>query len=62
MEMIVAILGILKSGAGYLPIDPDYPQERTHYILKDAMPKAIITYHITLQSDLPLIKMENQLG
>lgn len=58
MEMIVAILGILKSGAGYLPIDPDYPQERTHYILKDAMPKAIITYHITLQSDLPLIKME----
>ena len=28
LDMVVAILGILKSGAAYVPIDPAYPQER----------------------------------
>ncbi|MCB9252009.1 MAG: non-ribosomal peptide synthase/polyketide synthase [Flavobacteriales bacterium] len=35
MEMIVAILGILKSGGAYVPIDPQYPQQRIDYMLKD---------------------------
>ena len=58
LEMIVGMLGILKAGAGYLPIDPDYPDERTNYIIEDARPKAIVTYHTTLQSDLPKVKLE----
>lgn len=33
---IVAILGILKAGAGYVPLDPAYPEERIGHILKDA--------------------------
>ncbi|MCP4146875.1 MAG: amino acid adenylation domain-containing protein, partial [bacterium] len=36
LEMIVGLLGILKAGAAYLPIDPAYPQERIHYMLKDS--------------------------
>ncbi|MCU0285930.1 MAG: amino acid adenylation domain-containing protein, partial [Acidobacteria bacterium] len=36
IEMIIGILGILKSGGAYLPIDPDYPQERIDYMLKDS--------------------------
>jgi natural product biosynthesis luciferase-like monooxygenase protein len=32
----VALLGILKSGAAYLPLDPDYPRERTTFIIADA--------------------------
>ena len=36
VEMIIGILGILKSGGAYLPIDPDYPQERIDYMLKDS--------------------------
>ena len=35
MEMIVAILGILKSGGAYVPIGPQYPQQRIDYMLKD---------------------------
>lgn len=34
IELIIGILGILKSGAAYVPIDPDYPIERKSYILK----------------------------
>ena len=33
--MIVTILSILKSGAAYVPIDPNYPIERQQYILND---------------------------
>ncbi len=36
MEMVIAILGVLKSGAAYVPIDPDYPQERIDYTLEDS--------------------------
>jgi len=36
VEMIIGLLGILKSGGAYLPIDPDYPQERIDYMLKDS--------------------------
>ncbi|MCP4157801.1 MAG: amino acid adenylation domain-containing protein, partial [bacterium] len=32
----IALLGILKTGCAYLPIDPDYPQERISYMLKDS--------------------------
>jgi amino acid adenylation domain-containing protein/non-ribosomal peptide synthase protein (TIGR01720 family) len=36
IEMIAAIMGILKAGCAYLPIDPDYPQKRIDYILNDS--------------------------
>ena len=36
IELVVAILGILKSGAGYLPLDPAYPQARVAYMLEDS--------------------------
>ncbi|HLP46801.1 MAG TPA: amino acid adenylation domain-containing protein, partial [Candidatus Kapabacteria bacterium] len=43
VEMIIGLLGILKSGGAYLPIDPDYPQERIDYMLKDSNTKILIT-------------------
>ncbi|MBN1050268.1 non-ribosomal peptide synthetase [Clostridium botulinum] len=42
-EMIISILAILKAGAGYLPIDPNYPIERINYMLKDSKAKLVIT-------------------
>ncbi len=42
-SFIAAIMGVLKSGGCYLPIDPDYPEERVAYILKDSQAKLILT-------------------
>ena len=42
-EMMIAILGILKAGAAYVPLDTAYPAERTNYILKDTGASLIVT-------------------
>lgn len=42
-EAVVAILGILKSGAAYLPIDVNYPRDRVEYILEDSGARFIVT-------------------
>ncbi len=42
-DMIVALLGILKTGAAYVPIDPVYPQQRIDFILRDTAAKVILT-------------------
>ena len=42
-EMLVAILGILKSGGAYVPIDPEYPQDRMTYMLEDTGAKLIVS-------------------
>jgi amino acid adenylation domain-containing protein len=39
----VAMLAILTAGGVYLPLDPDYPDERLRFVLVDARPKAMIT-------------------
>jgi len=42
-ELFVGMMGILKTGAAYLPIDPEYPQERIDYILEDSGVKLVLT-------------------
>ncbi|MEL6558318.1 MAG: amino acid adenylation domain-containing protein [Bacteroidota bacterium] len=42
-ELIISILGILKSGAVYVPIEPTYPQDRIRYIIEDAAIKTVIS-------------------
>ena len=46
-NLIVAILAILKCGANYMPIDPDYPQERIIYMLENSKTKVVITNNLT---------------
>jgi amino acid adenylation domain-containing protein len=43
IEMVVGLLGILKAGAAYLPLDPSYPQERLKYMLADASAAVVVT-------------------
>jgi len=42
-EMVVALLGILKSGAAYVPLDPAFPAERLAYIAADAELSLVVT-------------------
>ncbi|WP_282792431.1 non-ribosomal peptide synthetase, partial [Streptomyces sp. CC224B] len=42
-DLVVGMLGILKAGAAYLPIDPKYPSARLGHILSDARPALVLT-------------------
>ncbi|WP_243653107.1 non-ribosomal peptide synthetase [Tumebacillus sp. BK434] len=42
-EMVIGILGVLKAGAAYVPIDPDAPQVRIDYLLQDCQTELVVT-------------------
>ena len=50
--MVVAIVGVLKTGAAYLPLDPEYPKARLEYMLADARPAVVLTTE-SLPQQLP---------
>uniref|UniRef100_UPI000B2B5F12 amino acid adenylation domain-containing protein n=1 Tax=Peterkaempfera griseoplana TaxID=66896 RepID=UPI000B2B5F12 len=50
--MVVALLAVLKSGAAYIPLDPQYPAERIAYMLDDARPTVLLTMEALAPSEL----------
>ncbi|MEQ1962572.1 amino acid adenylation domain-containing protein [Xenorhabdus khoisanae] len=56
LDMIIAMLGILKAGANYVPLDPEYPLDRLAYQLSDSKPVLLLTQQ-HLQVRLPLQNM-----
>jgi len=45
LDMVAAMLGVLKAGAGYVPLDPGFPPERLAYMVGDAGLGALLTQH-----------------
>ncbi|MBK8551797.1 MAG: amino acid adenylation domain-containing protein [Ignavibacteria bacterium] len=43
IEMMIGMLGIMKSGAAYVPVDTDFPQDRIRYMLEDTKAKIIVS-------------------
>ena len=52
IEMMVAILAVLKAGAAYLPLDPAYPTARLEFMLHDARPRVVIAQQAVLERGL----------
>ncbi|HEX7335400.1 MAG TPA: amino acid adenylation domain-containing protein, partial [Pyrinomonadaceae bacterium] len=50
VEMLVGVLGVLKAGGAYLPLDPSYPQERLSFMLADAGVAVLLTQHHLLET------------
>lgn len=50
LEMVVGLLGILKAGAAYVPLDPAFPRERLVFMLEDANVAVLVTEQQLLQS------------
>jgi amino acid adenylation domain-containing protein/non-ribosomal peptide synthase protein (TIGR01720 family) len=53
--LVISILAVLKTGAGYLPIDPDYPEERRAFMVTDANCKLLIN-----EQELELFRKNNK--
>ena len=49
LEMVIGLFGVLKAGAAYLPLDPDYPQSRLSYMMDDAHVSVVLTHSNLLE-------------
>jgi amino acid adenylation domain-containing protein len=61
-EMIISLLAILKSGAAYIPLDPEYPKDRVEFMLEDSAAKILLTskkYHNHFISNASEILIED---
>lgn len=54
--MVIAILGVLKSGGAYMPVDPDYPADRVLYMIRDSKCKLVID-----ESELNIFREKEEL-
>ncbi|KUP38504.1 non-ribosomal peptide synthetase [Bacillus halotolerans] len=64
IELIVGILAVLKSGGAYVPIDPQYPEDRIQYMLSDSRTEIVLTQRRLLDQlpydgDVVLLDAEN---
>ena len=50
IEMVIGLLGILKAGGGYVPLDPSYPAERLSFIVNDAAVSLVVTQQVLLEN------------
>ncbi|MDE5457022.1 amino acid adenylation domain-containing protein [Bradyrhizobium sp. CSA112] len=56
VEMMVALLAVLKAGGTYLPLDPDYPPERLAHMLRDSGAALVLTQRTLLEQFSPVLE------
>ncbi|MBC6447458.1 amino acid adenylation domain-containing protein [Actinokineospora xionganensis] len=63
VDLVVAMLAVLKSGAAYVPLDPDHPAERIRHVLDDSAPALLISTGAVSgrlpHADVPVLLLEN---
>ncbi|MDT9678260.1 amino acid adenylation domain-containing protein [Pseudomonas sp. JV414] len=62
LELLVGLLGILKSGGAYVPLDPTYPVDRLAYMLEDAQPALFLGQQGLLEqlgAELPRLRLDS---
>ncbi|HEU0079165.1 MAG TPA: amino acid adenylation domain-containing protein, partial [Longimicrobiaceae bacterium] len=61
-EMVAALLGVLKAGGTYVPLDPSYPEERLRFMLKDSAPAVLVAQSALLSLfpglDVPVVDLD----
>ncbi|MBB1243605.1 amino acid adenylation domain-containing protein, partial [Streptomyces durbertensis] len=55
LDLYVAVLAVLKSGAAYLPVDPEYPAERIAYMMRDSGATLVLTEQELADADLSIL-------
>ncbi|HET8707283.1 MAG TPA: amino acid adenylation domain-containing protein, partial [Pseudomonadales bacterium] len=64
VSAVAAVLGVLKSGAAYVPIDVSYPFDRIKFIIDDATPKVVLTqtdYHQDSLFNQPVVLLDEEI-
>jgi len=63
VELVMVLLAVLKSGAAYLPVDPEYPAERVGFMLADARPVLLVCDRVTAarvpDGDVPRVVVDD---
>ena len=57
MERMLAVWGIIKSGAAYVPIEPNFPAERIAGILADCQPRCVLLFGVEIQTEIPVLEL-----
>ena len=58
-EFVAAVVGIMKAGAAYVPVDKDYPEDRKQYMIENSEAKVVVTedFFNDLPSDAPAVNL-----
>ncbi len=63
LELVVALVAVLRAGAAYVPVDPDYPAARVEFMLADAGPALLLTVKDTAdrlpRTDVPVVMADD---